>query len=73
MYLPKGENECLQRKVVLCEHNGAKQYQIDDITFDITPKSHFFNWKNDKGQQVNTSVVDYYLLKYKVNLTKISD
>lgn len=45
-YKPESEDD--RRKVVITEHN-SRQYQIDDITFDITPKNHSFTWKSPLG------------------------
>jgi len=46
--LYKPENEEAMRKLIITEHN-TKSYQIDDITFDKTPKTHIFGWKDKFG------------------------
>jgi PAZ domain len=52
--------------VVITEHN-TRQYQTDDITFEKTPKNHFFKWR-DNGVEVETNMVDYFQKKYKIRL-----
>ena len=55
--------------VVITLHN-TKQYQVDGIDFDKTPKNHFFTWKNAGGAKQETNLVDYFWAKYKIDLGK---
>ena len=69
MYGP--EKDTLHRKVVITSHN-SRSYQIDGVTFDVTPISHSFTWKNKyNGNQVEeTNMVAYFKKMYNI---KISD
>jgi hypothetical protein len=69
MYGP--EKETLHRKVVITSHN-SKSYQIDGVTFDVTPIAHVFKWKNkyNDNQVEETNMVDYFKKMYNI---KISD
>ncbi len=63
LFKPKSEED--MRKNVITEHN-TRSYQIDDITFDKTPKNHFFIWKDTLGTQRETNMVEYFKLKYNI-------
>lgn len=49
----------MPRKTVLTSYNN-RSYQIDGLTFDITPHNHTFKWKNNDGQDVRTNMVEYF-------------
>jgi hypothetical protein len=69
MYGP--EKDTLHRKVVITSHN-SRSYQIDGVTFDVTPIAHSFTWKNkhNDNQMETTNMVVYFKKMYNI---KISD
>ncbi len=53
-------------------HN-SKVYQIDDISFELTPKSHYFTWTNFDNKtcqktELKTNVVEYFKLKWNIEI-----
>jgi hypothetical protein len=69
MYGP--DEETLYRKQVITSHN-SRYYQIDGLTFDVTPISHVFTWRNkhNENQVETTNMVVYFKKMYDI---KISD
>jgi hypothetical protein len=59
---------------------NSKSYQIDGLKFDATPATHVFTWKQYKKRgditevvDMKTNMVEYYKLKYNINLSKVDD
>lgn len=51
------------RRVVICEHN-SKSYQVDGMTFNVTPDTHKFTKKD--GREV--SMTQHFLEEYDIKL-----
>jgi len=58
--------------VVITQHN-TKSYQIDSLTFDITPKTCVFEWKTKNGEKVKDTMVSYYRDKYNIDLRRMDE
>jgi hypothetical protein len=61
MYKPEDQDS--KRFVVITKFN-CKQYQVDDLSFDITPKNKFIEWRF-KGKVYQTNLVEYFKIKHK--------
>jgi hypothetical protein len=58
----------VQRRTVITIYN-TKSYQVDGLSFEVTPRTHEFKWKN-KGQDKFSNVIEYMKLKYNVKITR---
>lgn len=69
-YIPKDPEA--KRLVVITIFN-SRIYQIDGMSFDITPKTHTFSWVKKDPQtgtreQMKTDLMTYYLIKYGIRI-----
>lgn len=63
-----------KRKTVVITAYNSRLYQIDDLTYDFSPKTYIFNWTHEDlatkdRKQMKTNIVDYFFLKYQIKMT----
>lgn len=68
MLCPKDPNSKEKRLVIITMYN-PRIYQIDGITFNISPKSHMISWNHtdpitNKKEVLKTNLLEYFRIKY---------
>lgn len=61
-------NDYNPRITVLTAYN-SRSYQLDGINFNLSPKTYTFEWKDGSGQVQKTNMIEYFRIKYKIDLS----